>query len=314
MNSAINEKTPLTQFTGPKYWPTWIGLWIMWLLAHLPFALQVKIGQFLGLLAYYLARQRREICRINIKLCFPELTATEQQELVRKSFISNGIAVMEVALGWCRNIEDFRSRVSISGLENLRAAKARGRGVLLVCAHFSTLEFAGALLTLFEDMDVTYRKHKNLLFDAVMSNARKRHFLAVVERKNVRDTYKRLKQGHTLWYAPDQDYGAKHSVFVPFFGVEAATITATSRFASANDSAVLFFAHYRNKDNTGYLLEISPTINDYPSDDEVADATKINDIIEKAIRKAPDQYLWMHKRFKTQAAGKMASPYYKKPR
>jgi len=286
----------------------------MWLLAHLPFSLQVKIGQTLGLVAYYLGKHRREICRINIKLCFPELSETEQKKLVRNSFVSNGIAVMEIALSWSRNLGDFRDRVSITGLENLKEAKAKGNGVLLVCAHFSTLEFAGSLLTLFQDMDVTYRKHKNPLFEAVMTNARKRRFPAVVERKNVRDAFKSLKKGHILWYAPDQDYGAKHSVFVPFFGVEAATITATGRFAGANNSAVVFFSHYRNSDNSGYQLEFSPTIEDYPCGDDITDATKINGIIEKAIRKAPDQYLWMHKRFKTQAAGKIASPYNKNPR
>ena len=313
MTSSTNELRPLAQFAGPRYWPMWILLLIMWLLAHLPFAVQIRLGQALGLVAYYLAKQRREICRINIQLCFPELSEIEQKKLVRKSFISNGIAVMEVALCWCRNLEDFRNRVSVSGLEHLQAAKAKGNGVLLVCAHFSILEFGGTLFTLFGEMDITYRKHKNPLFDAVMTNARKRRFPAVLDRKNVRDAYKSLKKGHILWYAPDQDYGAKYSVFVPFFGVEAATITATSRFASANNSAVVFFSLYRNEDDTGYSLEFSPTLEDYPSGDDVTDATRINGIIEQAIRKAPDQYLWMHKRFKTQAAGKSASPYIKRP-
>ena len=313
MTSTVKQMTPLSQFTAPRYWLTWIGLWIMWLFAHLPLVVQAKIGQLLGLMAYYFARARREICRINLQLCFPELTSLEQKRLLRKTFVSNGIGAMEVALSWCRNPEDFRHRVSISGLEHLQQAKAQGRGVLLVSAHFSTLEFAGSLLTLFEDMDVTYRKHKNPLFEAVMSNARKRLYPLVIERKNVRDTYNSLNKGHILWYAPDQDYGARHSVFVPFFGIEAATIIATSRFARANDSMVLFFTNYRDQNNTTYHLELSPVLKDYPSGDDVADAIKINGIIEQAIRRHPDQYLWMHRRFKTQAAGKAASPYIRKP-
>ena len=118
-----------------------------------------------------------------------------------------------------------------------------------------------------------------------------------------------LKAGRILWYAPDQDYGIKHSVFVPFFGNPAATITATSRFAKVNDSAVLFFSHYRNDDNSGYHLEFSPILDNYPTGDDEKDATTINKLIEKAILKQPDQYLWLHKRFKTQAAGKSARPY-----
>ena len=118
-----------------------------------------------------------------------------------------------------------------------------------------------------------------------------------------------LKAGRILWYAPDQDYGAKHSVFVPFFGQQAATITATARFAAANDSAVVFYSHYRNADNSGYHLQFSAALENYPSGDDEADAITTNKLVEAAIRKQPDQYLWLHKRFKTQAAGKSARPY-----
>lgn len=281
----------------------------MWLLAHLPFQVQIRIGQAIGYLSYLFARERREICRINLELCFPELSPADRRTLLKRTFLSNGIGVMEAALSWCRNPEAFRDRVTVSGLENLQNAKAEGRGVLLLCAHFTTLEFAGALLSLFETMNVTYRKHGNPLFEAVMTNSRKRLYPKVIERENVRDTFRSLKDGDIVWYAPDQDYGARHSVFVPFFGVEAATITATTRFAAVNNSRVLFFSHYRLPDNSGYHLEFSEPIENYPSGDDRADAARINSIIEQAIRKHPEQYLWLHKRFKTQAAGKAARPY-----
>ena len=283
----------------------------MWLLAHLPYTLQTRIGKLLGWLTYHLARERRDVCRINIELCFPQLPADAKRKLIRDCFLSNGIGAMEVAMAWCRNMEDYRSRVTVSGLQHLQAAKARGKGVLLLCAHFASLEFGGTLFTLFETMDITYRSNKNPLFNAVMTNGRKRHFPGVIERKNVREIYRSLQQGHILWYAPDQDYGPKLSVFVPFFGVEAATITATSRFAAANDSAVVFYSHYRNPDNSGYHLEFSAALENYPSGDDVADAIRINGIVEQAILKHPEQYLWMHKRFKTQKAGKQARPYKK---
>jgi KDO2-lipid IV(A) lauroyltransferase len=310
----VKAKSPdttasLTDFLAPRYWLTWFGFGFIWLAAQLPFALQMQIGKGIGILSYHLARERRRICAINIGLCFPELDAAQQARLVRDTFISNGIGVMEVGMAWCRKPLSFRNRVTVSGLDRLEAASARGKGVLLVCAHFSTLEFAGSLLSLFHPMDVTYRGHKNQLFETLMTRSRQRLYRAVIERRDVRQALRSLKTGHTLWYAPDQDYGPKHSVFVKFFGVPAATITATTRFASLNNSAVVFFSHYRKADNSGYHLDLSEALSDYPTGDEAADASRINGIIEAAIRKHPEQYIWLHKRFKTQAAGKSASPY-----
>lgn len=309
VSDAAPQYIPLRQYWTPRYWPTWLILGLMWSVAHLPFPLQMGIGSLLGRLSYYLARERRHVCEVNLRLCFPELSEAKRRELTKKTFISNGIGLIEVAIAWYRDPEHYRKRVTVSGMENLEQALARGKGVLLLCAHFTTIEFCGFLFTLFKDMDVTYRPNKNPLFQAAMLNGRVRHYPAVHERGDVRGAIRSLKQGHILWYAPDQDYGARHSVFVPFFGVPAATITATSRFAAANDSAVVFFSHYRNADNSGYHLEFSPILEDFPSGDEEADAITINKLMEEAIRKQPDQYLWLHKRFKTQAAGKAARPY-----
>jgi Kdo2-lipid IVA lauroyltransferase/acyltransferase len=303
------ELISLRQFAGVRYWPTWLGLFVMWGIARLPFTFQMKIGQALGLLSYVFARERRHICDINLQLCFPELSNKERNTLTRKTFMSNGIGVLEIAMAWSRNPKDFSQRVTISGMENLEQAVSKGKGVLLVCAHFSTLEICGSLFTLFSNMAVTYRPHKNPLFEAVMFNGRMKLFSGVFRRNDVRQAMRTLKEGNILWYAPDQDYGAKHSVFVPFFGVEAATITATARFAKFNDSAVLFFSNYRNEDNSGYHLDFGPILDNYPSGNQEADACKINQLVEKAVRKHPEQYLWLHKRFKTQAAGKSARPY-----
>lgn len=284
---------------------------MMWLVAQLPFALQMRIGRGLGHLSYIFAKQRRHICEVNLRLCFPELTEDERKQLVKDTFIANGMGLIEIGICWYRNIEDFRDRVTVVGLEHLQKAKAQGRGVLLLCAHFSTLELGGCLTNMVSPMDVTYRPNKNPLFQAAMLKGRRRHFRRVLEREDVRGAMRSLKEGRTLWYAPDQDYGRRHSVFVPFFGNEAATITATSRFARFNNSAVLFYRHFRNADNSGYHLEFSSELENFPSDDEVADARRINTLVEEAIRKQPDQYLWLHKRFKTQAAGAAARPYFK---
>ncbi|MDC0220784.1 LpxL/LpxP family Kdo(2)-lipid IV(A) lauroyl/palmitoleoyl acyltransferase [Gammaproteobacteria bacterium] len=303
------EYRPMSQYLAPRYWPTWMGLGLMWAVARLPFAIQIKVGQLLGVITYFLALERKHICEVNLRLCFPELNEKALNQLVRKTFISNAIGLIEIAIAWHREPEEFRDRVTVSGLENLETAVAKRKGVLLLCAHFTTLEFGGFLFNLNGRMDVTYRPNNNLLFDAAMYNGRIRHHPAVLDRKDIRGAMRGLKQGHILWYAPDQDYGAKHSVFVPFFGNQAATITATSRFAAFNDSEVVFYSHYRNADNSGYHLDFSPALKNYPTGDKERDAIIINKIIEEAIRKKPDQYLWLHKRFKTQEAGKSARPY-----
>mgnify|MGYP001058438402 FL=1 len=303
MLTASQQRTPLTplrQFLGPRYWPTWLGLGVLWLIAHLPYRLQLGLGAVIGALAYRFAKRRRAICEENIALCFPELDVTARQQLIRDTFRANGIGVIEAAIAWSCDPERFRTRVRLEGGEHLRAAMAQGKGVLLIGGHYSTLELGGTLLSLFHPMNVTYRAHKNPLVEAVMTNSRAKHFARVIEREDVRQAMRSLKDGDALWFAPDQDYGAHHSVFVPFFGVEAATITATSRFARMNDSPVLMFSHTRLPDNSGYKLTLGPVLKGFPSGDDEADARRINDELEARIREYPEQYLWLHRRFKTQ--------------
>ncbi len=303
---STNEKPAsrkLSSFLGPRFWPTWLGYGFIWLVAHLPYRVQVVIGESLGQLMYYLARSRRRVCERNIELCFPELDAAGQHKLVRDTFRSNGIGVMEIGLSWCREPEDFRHMVQATGLENLAKAHESGRGVLLVSAHFSTIEFVGSLLSLLYPFDVTYRAHKNPLFDTLMKRGRERRYGAVIERKEVRRVLRRLQQGNVVWYAADQDYGPRHSIFVDFFGIPAASITATSKFAGFNKSPVVFLSHYRNPDNNGYHLYFSEPLEGYPTGDDHSDVKRINTLIEAAIRHAPEQYIWLHRRFKTRPPG-----------
>lgn len=282
----------------------------MYLVANLPYWLQIKLGQLLGWISYFLAWGRRHVCEVNIAKCFPELSAIEQKKLVRKTFLSNGIGFIEICIAWCGNNDRYRHRVSVHGEENLKAALAQGKGVLLVGLHLTTFEIAGFLYSLYGDLNVTYRANdKNPLFDAFMYNGRKRLYEGVYERKDIRGAMRCLKDGKVLWYAPDQDYGAQHSVFVPFFGNLAATITAGSRYAGFNDSPVVFFSHYRTPDNKAYEIYFSEALDNYPSGDDEQDAIIINKLVEDAIRKQADQYLWLHKRFKTPPPGQSENPY-----
>lgn len=266
-------------------------------------------GRMLGRLTFLLARERRYIAGINIKLCFPELDDDEQAALVKQSFRENAIGLIETATGWVRPPSHFRHQVKLVGTEYLDAALAEGRGVLLLGAHYSTLDFGANLLSLHYPFAVTYRAHNNPLFDAFMLRGRLRNCNGVFDRKDIRGAFRHLKQGRILWYAPDQDYGPEQSVFAPFFGHRAATITAASRFATFNDSPVVLVRQGRLSAQKIYELEFMQLNGAFPSGDDTQDATLINATLERAIRVHPAQYLWMHKRFKTQPGGKPQSPY-----
>lgn len=289
-------------FYGPRYWPTWIGLGLFYLLGRLPLGLSLKLGAGLGRLFYYIAPARRRIAEINIGLCFPELSAHEQDQLVRRTLRSIGMNVVEGAAALWGAAEIIRDCHTVTGLEHIAAARARGQGILLVGAHFTTIDISGRALCEHERFDVLYRSDPNPLFDYMIKRARETFAGNAIPRNDTRQMIKNLRRGHTIWYAPDQDYRTPHFVFAPFFGVPAATVIATSRIARLGNAAVLPVVHFRDEQGH-YHINIKPVLDDFPSGDDVADATRINGIIETAVRQHPDQYLWVHRRFKTRPPG-----------
>jgi len=214
---------------------------------------------------------------------------------------------METSFSWSGRVTDLENRIEITGLNHLQQAFSLGKGVMLLGMHFSTLDLCGAALAQKMPFDVMYRRSKNALLEAVMRDGRTRNFPSAIERSDVRSVIKALKAGHVVWYGPDQDYGRKHSVFAPFFGIEAASIKATARIVAMTDSAVIVFQHHRTKDNR-YVITLSEPLKDFPSGQEVADATRVNQLVEAAVRRAPAQYWWVHRRFKTRPEGE-ARPY-----
>ncbi len=299
-------------YPAPRYWPTWLGLLVMWLLSRLPLRAFRVGGWVLGQLFYLLGPRRRRIANINLELCFPAMSATERQRIIRRLFVELGISAFETCAAWFTPPARLRRGSVVDGMEHLEAALARGNGVILLSGHFCNLEIGGCMLATHVDMCAMYRAHANPLFEAVMRGSRSRLApIPVLTRNDIRGMIRALKQNLPIWYAPDQDYGRKHSIFVPFFGVPAATVTATSRLAAMSGAAVVpFFCEY-DADIGRYRLRLAPALEHFPSEDLEADTTRVQQIIEAEIVRRPHEYLWVHRRFKTRPEGR--ADFYPKP-
>ena len=302
-------------FLHPRFWLLWLGLGLLWLVIQLPYRALLLLGRGLGALMYRLARSRRKIARRNLQLCFPELNEKAREKLLRENFASSGIALFEMAMSWWWPRSRLQRLAHIEGLEYLQQARAEGQGVILMALHFTTLEVGAALLGQRHTIDGMYREHKNPVFDFVQRRGRERHNLdaSAIEREDVRAMLKVLRAGRAIWYAPDQDYGRKQSLFVPWFGINAATVTATSKFARLGRARVVPYTQERLPNSAGYRLVIHPPLTDFPGESEEADCRRINEWVEEAVRQRPEQYLWAHRRFKTRPAGE-ASLYRKLPK
>lgn len=283
----------------PRYWLTWLAIAALYVLAWLPWSLKMTLGKGIGYLALWVARERKHFTEVNVRLCFPEKTPQEQQRLVREIFLANGIGVTEEATALVRNVSFLKERTTLIGREHLEQALAKGKGAIVLGIHFSVLDLGGALHALFQKGDAIYKPHKNPVFDRFILKGRQQHLEQMIDHHDLKGLVRRVRQGHLVWYSPDQDFGRKVSVFAPFFGVQAASITMTSRIARMTGAPVLPLRIHRNPDHRTYTLEYLPPLENFPSGDDVADATQVNQVIEQLIRIHPEQYLWMHRRFKT---------------
>lgn len=292
-------------FLHPRFWLLWLGLGLLWLVIQLPYRVLLGLGRALGRLMYRLAGSRRRIAARNLELCFPGLSNAERERLLKENFASNGIALFEMAMSWWWPQARLQRLAHIEGLEHLRQAQAEGQGVILMALHFTTLEIGAALLGQRHTIDGMYREHKNPVFDFVQRRGRERHNrdATAIEREDVRAMLKVLRAGRAIWYAPDQDYGRKQSLFVPLFGIQAATVTATSKFARLGRARVVPFTQQRLADGSGYRLVIHPPLEDFPGESDEADCLRLNRWVEEVVRLNPEQYLWAHRRFKTRPEG-----------
>ncbi|HHW4680457.1 MAG TPA: LpxL/LpxP family Kdo(2)-lipid IV(A) lauroyl/palmitoleoyl acyltransferase, partial [Xylella taiwanensis] len=287
--------TPRPSLLKPAHWPMYLALCGMVLAARLPWGLQRLLGRTIGPVARHLLRTRRHAAEVNLRLCFPKHDEAWRQHLLRKNFDALGVGLFEFARAWWGTIDVIRAGIRLEGLEHLRQLQSEGRGVLLVSGHFMTLEICGRLLCDYVPLAGMYRRHRHPVLEWAVKRGRLRYATHMFANEELRATIKHLKRGGFLWYAPDQDMRGKDTVFAPFFGMPAATITATHQLARLTGCAVVPYFHRRQ--GSDYVLKIAPPLTDFPSKDVTADTTRVNQVIEAMVHEAPDQYLWIHRRF-----------------
>ncbi|OOZ42924.1 LpxL/LpxP family Kdo(2)-lipid IV(A) lauroyl/palmitoleoyl acyltransferase [Solemya elarraichensis gill symbiont] len=288
----------------PKTWPTWIGLGIFRLLILLPYPLVMRAGGLVGRLTWLLLPgKRRLVLKKNLELCFPELDITEREALARQHIESAGKGFLEVALAWWGRDEELLKLANFIGLEHLEKAQATGNGVILLLAHFTSLEMGGRLLAMKAPFEALYRPSDNPAVEYLMQKNRTRHTEGAISKSDIKGMIRSLRKGKTIWYAPDQSPSRKNAVIVPFFGIETLSSTATARLAKMTGASVVPFLPLRRKDGAGYDLQLFAALDNFPGGDEVADAARINQLFESWIRQRPEEYFWFHRRFKQQSDG-----------
>ena len=296
--SSAPPRIPLYRFLTPRYWPVWLAIGVIRAVNVLPLRAQLAIGRGLGRLAWCLSRRDRHIAEVNVRLSLPEYDEARRRQLVRDHFASLGCALFETGMVWWASSARMRRLIRFDGLEHLQAALERGRGALLLSAHFTTLEMGSRALTLIGPTSIMYLTPSNPLIAELSRRGRTRHTVQAISSDQIRDLLQNLKNNLPVWYAPDQRFTDKNSELVPFFGQPAASNVATSRLARISGATVLPYFPERRDDNKGYVVTIHPPWNDFPSDDPIADTARFHALIETQVRKHPDQYLWAYKRFR----------------
>ena len=290
-----------------KIFLTYILVGFLWLLHWLPLPVLRAIGGLLGRLLYAVGRERRKVALINLRLCFPEKSEAEREQIARDHFIAFSRAVIDRTLGWWASRERLERIIRITGVEHLNDPE--GRPVIMLSPHFVGLDAGATRISMFVRGCSVYSNQKNPVFNKLLYDGRIRFTDAVLlsRQDGMRKIIKAMKDGYKFYYLPDMDFGPKESIFVPFFGVQAATIPGVSRLARLTGARVVACITRQVAD--GYETVIMPPLENFPGASVEADTAFINRFIESQVLNMPEQYFWLHKRFKTRPAGEQR--YYK---
>lgn len=294
-----SELVPLYRFWQPRYWGLWIVVVLLRVITLLPFHWQMRIGQILGRMAMPLVPKRRRVAEVNLRLCFPDLDDPAIEGLVREHFESTGISMIEMGIAWWISDRKARELVEFIGPENALREMQQGHAVILLSGHFPGNEVVGiAARGLVDEMGAMYRPTNNEFADQIIRRGRRRAIGHLIPKDGLRQMLKLLKKGVPIWYASDQAYDRKGSALVPFFGEPAMTNCALTYIARVSKAKVVPFLPRRRADLRGYQAFVLPALENFPTDDEAADALRVHEVLEEHIRGAPAEYYWLHRRFK----------------
>lgn len=302
-----SDLPPIRPLLAPKHWPSWLLVGIMWLLSRLPFSWGMALSRGLKPLAKVLMKSRIAISERNIRACFPSLNDAEVADMLEKNFTGLALMVGETAYAWWGNKAFFERVGKINGLEHIEAAKAAGRGVILITIHTTCMEIGGHILGTQLPITAFYRPYDNPVLERVSRKVRQKEQGAVIDKRNIRMAIKMLRSNGVLWYTTDLDVKNRKSLFIPFFGVLASTVAAPARMAKITNAVVIPMVPIREPGNR-YRVEILSPLENFPTDDIEADLTRINATNEQMVMMAPDQYWWIHRRFKSRPPGE--PPFY----
>jgi KDO2-lipid IV(A) lauroyltransferase len=295
---------PLYKFWQPRYWAGWLLLGLLRLIVLLPQSARMACGRFLGRRAHNLLHGRRKIARRNLEICFPELDNSTLTDLTRKNFESLGMGVIELGMAWWCSARELDKLLTVEGIEHMHTALGKGKGVMMLSGHFATTEISGrALFPLLPPMAAMYRPSDNPMNDQIMRRCRNASTPELITKDGIRQLIKALKRNTPVWYAADQAYNRKGMVVVPFFGEPATANTSISQLGKVSGSPIVPFFSQRMENGKHYEVRCQAPLDNFPSGDMEADATRVNQLLEEQIRKAPEQYYWVHRRFKGRPEG-----------
>ena len=298
-----SDRKPLHHYWTPRYWPAWFGMAVLRVICLLPHPAALAIGRVLGRLAERATGTRRAIVRRNIELCFPELSAADRDALATKHWEALGISLIEMGVGRWASDATHLKLARLEGLEHLQKALETGKGVILLSAHFTTLEISGRVVAIKSPpFDAVFRRNSSEFITELQRTGRERSADTTIEKRDIKKMVRKLRKGRAVWYAPDQSYNRKGSEVIPFFGVPSMHTTATSMLARLGDAITLPFFP-RRLDDGSYVHRILPPLENFPSDDVIEDTKKYIRVLEEHIRSCPEQYFWLHRKFKNLPEG-----------
>lgn len=294
----VADRKPLHHYVAPKHWPIWFGLGLLRVVCWLPHPALLATGRAVGRLAYRFAGKRRAIVNRNLNLCFPDMPTTDRTVLAKKHFEAIGISLFEMGLGRWAPDEHLTRLMSLQGIEHVLDALNNGQGVILLSAHFTTLEASGRILKLhLPPFDAVFRKNRSAFITELLQSGRERSVDRTIEKRDIKAMVRSLRRGNVVWYAPDQSYSRKGAEVVPFFGIPSMHTTATSTLARLGKAAVIPYFPERRPDGH-YTLRVLPPLQNFPSDDPIEDTKQYVRVLEEHIRRCPEQYFWLHRKFK----------------